>query len=70
MRRGEGEAHRELLWRNLRKRGHWDVLGLDVDIIVKRIVSKWNGGLDWFELSHDSDSCWAFVNVVMKLRVA
>ena len=27
-------------------------------------------GLDWFDLSHGSDSCRAVVSAVMKLRVA
>jgi hypothetical protein len=27
------------------------------------------GGMDWINLAHDRDRCWALVNMVMNLRV-
>jgi hypothetical protein len=65
-----GEAHRSLLWRTPSKRSHFKLLSLDVDLILKWISRKWDGGLDWFDLAHHSDSCRAVMKAVMKLRVA
>jgi len=46
-----------------------DDLGIDGRIILKGILKKWNGGMDWFDLSQDRDRWWALVNVVMNLQV-
>ena len=43
--------------------------GVDRRIILKRILQKWNGGMDWIYLAYDKDSGRAAVNAVMNLRV-
>jgi hypothetical protein len=37
--------------------------------ILKWILDKWDGGMDWIDLAQDWDRRWAFVNGVMNLRV-
>jgi hypothetical protein len=39
------------------------------DNITEDIQEVGFGGMDWIELALDRDRWWAFVNVVMKLRV-
>jgi hypothetical protein len=43
--------------------------GLDGRIILKWILKKWDGGVDWFDVAQDRDRWRAFVNAVMNLRV-
>ena len=31
--------------------------------------SKWDGDMDWIDLDRDSERWWAFVNVVMDIRI-
>jgi len=44
---------------------------LDVDgrIILKWIFRKWDGGMDWIDLSQDSDRWRPLINAVINLRV-
>jgi hypothetical protein len=44
-------------------------LGLDGRIILKWILKKWVGGMDWIDLAQDRDRWRALVNAVMNLRV-
>jgi hypothetical protein len=46
-----------------------DDLGIDGRIILKGILKKWDGDMDWIDLSQDRDRWWALVNVVMNLWV-
>ena len=41
--------------------------GVDGSIILKWILEKWNGGMDW--ISRNRERWWALVNAVMNLRV-
>jgi hypothetical protein len=43
--------------------------GVDGRIILKWMLRKWYGGMDWIELAQDRDKWRALVNAVMKLRV-
>jgi hypothetical protein len=50
--------------------GHLEGPDLHGRIILKWIFEKWDGGLDWIDLSQDRDRWLALVNVVMNLRVS
>jgi hypothetical protein len=40
---------------NMRKRYHLEDINVDMRIILKLILKKWNGGTDWIDLSQDRD---------------
>ena len=42
---------------------------VDGRIILKWILQKWDGGMDWIDLAQDRDMWLALVNAVMDLRV-
>jgi hypothetical protein len=43
--------------------------GVDGRIILKWMLEKWDGGMDWFDLTQDRNRWWAVVNAVMNLCV-
>ena len=43
--------------------------GVDEKIILKGIVQKWDGGMDWIDLAQDRDMWRALVDAVMNLPV-
>jgi hypothetical protein len=44
--------------------------GVDGRIILKRMVKKWDWGMDWIELAQDRDRWRVLVNAIMNLRVS
>jgi hypothetical protein len=63
-------------WGNLRERDHLEDLGIDWRIILRWIFRKLNGwgrlgggGVDWIDLTQDTDRWQARVNAVMNLGV-
>jgi hypothetical protein len=44
--------------------------GIDGRIIIKWILEKWYGSMDWIDLVQDRDRLRALVNAVMNLRVS
>jgi hypothetical protein len=50
VRREIGEVHRETWWGDLMKRDHLEDLGVDGNKILKLIVKKLDGGMDWIKL--------------------
>jgi hypothetical protein len=49
-----GEVHRECWWGDMRKKNHFEVLGVDGRIILKCIFKTWDGeaqiGLIWLRI--------------------
>jgi hypothetical protein len=43
--------------------------GVDGRIILKWILKKWDGGMDWIELAQFRDRWRVLVNAVINLRV-
>jgi hypothetical protein len=43
--------------------------GVNRKIILKWISKKWDGCMNWIELTQDRDRWWDLVNAVMNLRV-
>jgi hypothetical protein len=42
-------------WENLREVDHLKDPGVDGRIILKWILDKWDGGMDWMHLASDGD---------------
>jgi hypothetical protein len=53
----------------VKRRGHSEDLYIDGKIILKWILGKWGGGVDWIHLAQDRDRWWAVVNMAMNLLV-
>jgi hypothetical protein len=62
------EVHTWLWWGNVKERDHLQDPGVDGNIL-KWIFEKWDGCMDWIDLSQGRDRWWAVVNAVMNLRV-
>jgi len=61
-------AYRVLVGRPER-RDHLDDLGVKGRVILKWILTTWDGNMDWSELAQDRERWRALVNTVMTLRV-
>jgi hypothetical protein len=56
-------------WGDLRERDQFEDQDLDGRIILRWIIRKWDGRMDWIDLAQDRDRWWVLVNEVMNLRV-
>jgi hypothetical protein len=65
---GERNGAYGVLRGNLRETNHLEDLGVNRTIILKFILMKWLGGMDWADLVRDRDSVWDLVTAVMNLR--
>ena len=43
--------------------------GVDGRVILKWVLERWGGGMDWIVLAHDRDRWRAVMNAVMNHRV-
>jgi hypothetical protein len=50
-------------------RNHLKDPGVDGMIIVKWVLQKWVGGMNWIDLAQDRDRWRAVVNAVLNFRV-
>jgi hypothetical protein len=66
---GRGEVRTGFWWGNVRERDHLEDRGVNRRIILRWILRKWVGGMDWIDLAQDRGRWRAVVNAVMKLRV-
>jgi hypothetical protein len=55
--------------RKLRKRDHMGDTDIDGRTILRWMLRKWDGVMDWIDLAQDRDRRRALVNVVMNLHV-
>jgi len=63
------ELHTGFWWGNLGERDHLENPDIDGRIILKWILRKWDGGMDWIDLAQDTHRWRALIKVVMNLRV-
>ena len=62
--------HTGFWWGNLKERDHLKDPGIEGRIILRWILRKCEGDVDWIDLAQDRDRLQALVYVVMNLRVA
>jgi hypothetical protein len=63
------EVHIRFWWENLRQGNRLEDQGLNEIILLNCILEKWNGGMDWIDLTQDRHSWPGLVNKVMNLHV-
>ena len=54
---------------NLREGDHFKDRGLDGRIILKWVLGKWHGGINWIDLTQGTDIWRVVVNALMNIRV-
>jgi hypothetical protein len=66
---GKREVQARFRWGYLREGGHLEDPGVDGRIMLKWIFKKWDGDMDWIELTQDWDRWRCLVNALMNFRV-
>jgi hypothetical protein len=66
---GEKRGTYRVWWGNLGKGDHLKNPGVDWRIILKWIIMKWDGDMDWIDVAQDRDRWRTVVNAVMNFRV-
>jgi hypothetical protein len=62
-------VHAGFWWGSLREGDQLEYLDVDGMIILKWILEKWEGPMEWIDLAEGRDRWWVVVNVVMNLRI-
>ena len=66
---GTGEMHAGFWLGNLMEGDHSGDPGVDGRIVLKCIIKKLDGGMDWIDMVRHRDKWWDYVYAVMNLRV-
>jgi hypothetical protein len=66
---GRREVNTGFWWGDLREGNHLGDTGVDGRIILRQILGKCDGGMNWIELAQDRDMWRALMNAVMNLLV-
>jgi hypothetical protein len=53
-------------WGNLRERVYLKYAGINGRILLNWLFRKWDGDMDWIDLTQDRDEWRAFENTTMK----
>jgi hypothetical protein len=64
-----GDALTGFWWGNLKEEDHLEHPSVDRKIILKLIFEKWDGAMDWMDITVSRDRWRAFMSEVMNLRV-
>ena len=56
-------------WENLREIDNLEDPGIDGRIMLRWILRKWDGSMDWIDLAQDRDRWQTLVNMIMNLWV-
>jgi len=62
-------VHSEFWWDDTRAGDNLEDSGLYVRIILKRIFKKWDGDMDWVNLTQDMDRWRALVSDVINHQI-
>jgi len=52
---GEKRYIQGFWWENVKEKDHLEDPGIDGRIILKRIFRKWDGSMDWIDLTQNRD---------------
>ena len=55
-------------WGNSKEGGYLEDTSVDGSVILKWILEKWDGGVDWIDLAQNRDRWRAVVNAVMNVQ--
>ena len=61
--------HTQFWWGNAREGDTLNDIGVNGSKILKEIIKKWDGGVDWINLAQDRDKWRVRVNAAMNLLV-
>jgi hypothetical protein len=64
---GKRGMHVGFCWESRKEGDHWKDLNIGGSIILRLILEKGRGGMDWIYLAQDRDPWRALVNMVMKM---
>jgi hypothetical protein len=67
---GERRGEYMVWWGNLGEEDHFEGLGVDGRVILKRICQKCGGVMEWIDLARDRGKWRALVNAVINFRVS